>query len=84
MSIGDPEIKTQKKVIDFFKDPNILGYQYLGNLKDIQNKNIKEDLLRRYLHLKGYSDKLCSEAIHQLQQSAGNLAHGIYDANKRV
>lgn len=84
MSIGSPEIKTQEKVIEFFKDPNILGYQYLGNLKEVQNRNIKEDRLRQYLRLKSYSDKLINEAIQQLQQAAGNLSHGIYDANKQV
>lgn len=47
MSIGDAEIKTQERVIRFFKDPEILGYQYIGNLSDYQNKNIKEDRLRR-------------------------------------
>lgn len=84
MSIGSLEIKTQEKVIDFFKDPSILGYQYLGNLSDIQNKNIREGDMRRYLRLKGYSDRLSCEAIHQLQQAADNLSHGIYDANKKV
>ena len=54
MSIGDAEIKTQERVIRFFKDPEILGYQYIGNLSDHQNKNIKEDRLRQYLRLKGY------------------------------
>ena len=51
MSIGDAEIKTQERVIRFFKDPEILGYQYIGNLSDYQNKNIKEDRLRQYLRL---------------------------------
>ena len=32
MSIGDAEIKTQERVIRFFKDPEILGYQYIGCL----------------------------------------------------
>ena len=45
MSIGDAEIKTQERVIRFFKDPEILGYQYIGNLSDYQNKNIKEVFL---------------------------------------
>ena len=38
MSIGDAEIKTQERVIRFFKDPEILGYQYIGNLSDYQNR----------------------------------------------
>ena len=53
MSIGDAEIKTQERVIRFFKDPEILGYQYIGNLSDYQNKNIKEDRLRQYLRKPG-------------------------------
>lgn len=84
MSIGDAEIKTQERVIRFFKDPEILGYQYIGNLSDYQNKNIKEDRLRQYLRLKGYADKLIDAAIMQLQQEAGNLSRGVYDANKTV
>ena len=84
MSIGDAEIKTQERVIRFFKDPEILGYQYIGDLSDYQNKNIKEDRLRQYLRLKGYADKLIDAAIMQLQQEAGNLSRGVYDANKTV
>ena len=84
MSIGDAEIKTQERVIRFFKDPEILGYQYIGNLSDYQNKNIKEDRLRQYLRLKGYGEKLIDGAITQLQQEAGNLSRGLYDANKTV
>ena len=84
MSIGDAEIKTQERVIRFFKDPEILGYQYIGNLSDYQNKNIKEDRLRQYLRLKGYADKLIDAAVMQLQQEAGNLSRGVYDANKTV
>ena len=84
MSIGDAEIKTQERVIRFFKDPESLGYQYIGNLSDYQNKNIKEDRLRQYLRLKGYADKLIDAAVMQLQQEAGNLSRGVYDANKTV
>lgn len=84
MSIGDAEIKTQERVIRFFKDPEILGYQYIGNLSDQQNKNIKEDRLRQYLRLKGYADKLIDAAVMQLHQEAGNLSRGVYDANKTV
>ena len=84
MSIGDAEIKTQERVIRFFKEPEILGYQYIGNLSDYPNKNIKEDRLRQYLRLKGYADKLIDAAIMQLQQEAGNLSRGVYDANNCV
>lgn len=84
MSIGQPEVVTQEKVIKFFKNPDMLGYQYLGNLADEQNTNIKEDRLRQYLRLKGYSDKLISGAVTQLMRAAGNTSRGVYDANKAV
>ena len=42
MSIGDAEIKTQERVIRFFKDPEILGYQYIGNLSDYQNRTLRK------------------------------------------
>lgn len=84
MSIGQPEVVTQDKVIKFFRNPDMLGYQYIGNLANEQNTNIKEDRLRQYLHLKGYSDKLINGAVNQLQRAAGNTARGVYDANKAV
>ena len=46
MSIGDTERTTQNRVVDFFKNRDILDYKYLGNLKDKANKNIREDRLR--------------------------------------
>ena len=84
MSVGDAERKTQKRLVDFFKNPDILGYQYIGNLSEQQNKNIKDERLRQYLQLKGYSDKLIDKTITQLHQESTNLSRGIYDANKTV
>lgn len=51
MSIGDTERATQDRVVSFFKDRDILDYEYVGNLKDAANKNIREDRLRAYLRL---------------------------------
>ena len=82
MSIGDAEIKTQERVIRFFKDPEILGYQYIGNLSDYQNKNIKEDRLRQYLRLKGYADKLIDAAIMLMLSSRIKLTPNTLLFNK--
>ena len=38
MSIGDPERATQDRVVSFFKDRDILDYNYLDNLQDVENK----------------------------------------------
>lgn len=84
MSIGEPEKITQAKVIDFFKDPDILDYTYLGNLEDKANTNIKEDLLKIYLRSCGYEQVLIDGAVTQLVKAAGDMTRGIYDANKTV
>ena len=47
MSIGDTERTTQNRVIDFFKNRNILDYKYIGNLKTQQIKiSVKTDFVR--------------------------------------
>ncbi|MBW7571250.1 type I restriction endonuclease subunit R [Caproiciproducens faecalis] len=84
MSIGEPEKITQAKVTGFFKDREILDYTYLGNLEDKANANIKEDLLRAYLHSCGYDQVLIDGAVNQLVKAAGDMTRGIYDANKTV
>jgi type I restriction enzyme R subunit len=84
MSIGEAERITQNRVVAFFKDSNILDYTYLGNLKDSANKNIREDRLRSFLQLSGYSQTLIDGAVTQLLKAAGDLTQGLYDANKEV
>ena len=82
-TIGETERQTQNHVIRFFTDT--LHYTYLGNLHDTDNSNIMQDRLRAYLTgAAGYSDKLASGAIDALVKAAGNLQHGLYDANKEV
>ena len=84
MSIGDTERKTQNRVIDFFKNRDILDYKYLGNLKDTANKNIREDRLRAYLRLCGYSERLIDGAVAELVKAADDMTYGLYDANHKV
>ena len=84
MSIGESERATQNRVVNFFKNRDILDYEYLGNLKDAVNKNIREDRLRAYLRLSGYSKKLIDGAVTQLVKAADDMTHGLYDANREV
>lgn len=84
MSIGENERATQNRVVDFFKDRDILDYNYLGNLKDAVNKNIREDRLRAYLRLSGYSQKLIDGAVTELVKTADDMTHGLYEANQKV
>lgn len=74
---------TQTRVVKFFVDK--LHYTYLGNLHDSENSNIMQERLYAYLTVKGgYSDKLSRRAIDELVRTAGDLQHGLYDANKEV
>lgn len=84
MSIGEAELKTQKKVIKFFKDKNILDYTYIGNLKDKVNKNINEKRLAAFLRGQGYSDIVIRRAIDELLRAASNSQMDIYNVNKNV
>ncbi len=84
MSIGDTERTTQNRVVDFFRNRNILDYEYLGNLKGELNKNIREDLLRAYLRLCGYREKLIDGAVTELVRTANDMTHGLYIANQEV
>ena len=81
--IDQIEKATQNRVIKFFVDK--LHYTYLGDLHDSENSNIMQERLYAYLTNKGgYSDKLARRAIDELVRTAGNLQHGLYDANKEV
>lgn len=84
MNIGESEKATQERVVDFFKDGKILDYNYLGNLQYAENKNIREDRLRAYLHNCGYSQKLIDGAVAELVKAADDMTHGLYDANRKV
>ena len=81
--IDQTEKTTQSRVVKFFVDK--LHYTYLGDLHGSENSNIMQERLYAYLTKKGgYSDKLARRAMDELIRTAGNLAHGLYDANKEV
>ena len=84
MSIGDSERATQDRVVDFFRNRDILDYEYLGNLKGEINKNIREDRLRAYLRLCGYKEKLIDGAVTELIRTAEDMTHGLYIANQEI
>jgi len=84
MSIGEAEFKTQKKVIEFFRDRNILDYAYIGNLKDKVNKNIDVKRLAVFLKGQGYSDVVIRRATDELLRTAGKSQQDIYNVNKNV
>jgi type I restriction enzyme R subunit len=81
--IGSKEIITQKRIVGLFEKS--LKYTNLGDWTDRDNSNIEEAYLRKYL--KGTQQYLATEinsAISQLKRAAGNIAAGLYHANKEV
>lgn len=80
-NIGDRERTTQDRMISFFQ--NVLGYTYLGNWEERENRNVEEELLRTYL-LERYPATLANKAIHELQRVAGDQVRDLYDVNKDV
>lgn len=81
--IGSKEIITQRRIIGLFEKS--LKYTNLGDWTDRDNSNIEETYLRKYLKgTQQYSATEISSAISQLKRAAGNIAAGLYHANKEV
>ena len=81
--VGVLEKATQDRVVKLFDEQ--LGYEYLGNWIDKEgNSNIEEDLVKKYLLKKGYSDSLISRAITTLRAAANNYGESLYKNNKTV
>ena len=70
-TVGQPEIVTQKRVIDFFV--NKLRYNYIGNLKDHENHNIDEEKLVKWLIDHGYTEAIAVRAVEELVKASTNM-----------
>jgi type I restriction enzyme R subunit len=83
-TVGQREIRTQKHVIQIFK--NELGYDYLGRWQDREgNSNVEEGLLTDWLERQGYSDKIITKVLHELSNArALGGSKTLYDANREV
>ena len=81
-TVGQIEKKTQARVVELFRER--LGYDYLGDKTDLDNRNIEETLLRGWLSKQGVSDLLISRALHELTKAAGDTSKSLYDRNKDV
>ena len=67
-TVGEREIRTQERVIAFFRDA--LGYTYLGNWQDNseENSNILPEDLADWLRRQGYDNDIIAKALDQLQR----------------
>ena len=78
----DKEIKLQKRVLDWIV--NDLKYSYLGNLEDIDNNPVNEDLLKSNLEKRGYTEDQIKVAIGELLSKVNNQVDSLYQINKDV
>ena len=66
------ERTVQNRVIKLLCDKN--GYEYIGNLKESENTNIREDILRTFLmERQELTSAQASEAIRKLKEVSVNL-----------
>ncbi len=81
-TIGQIERITQNRIVKLFRQ---LGYTYLGNWENRDNRNIEADLLSHWLKQQGASDTLISKTLRELDQAAIlGETQNLYDANKSV
>ena len=83
-TVGEREIRTQQRVIAFFRDA--LGYAYLGNWQDrADNRNVEKGLLTDWLKRYGHGDKIIDKALHELGKAAAlGGSKTLYAANREV
>ncbi len=83
-TVGEREIRTQQRVIAFFRDA--LGYAYLGNWQDrADNRNVDKARLIGWLKRQGHSDKIIDKALYELDKAAAlGGSKTLYAANREV
>ena len=78
----DSERKLQNRVRHWLIDD--LGYNDLGNLESLHNKPVKDDLLRKNLIARGYSQDVIGKAISALLTKVGMLSDNLTQDNMEV
>jgi len=81
-TIGQIEKKTQARVVALFRDR--LGYGYLGDRIDLDNRNIEPELLTAWLQGRGISETLIKRALYELNKAATDTGKHLYDRNREV
>ena len=81
-TVGQIEKRTQARIVALFQQR--LGYDYLGEKNDRDNRNIESKLLTAWLANQGVSDSLITRALHELNKAATDTSKSIYDRNREV
>ena len=83
-TVGEREIRTQRRVVAFFQAA--LGYAYLGDWKDrAGNSNIEKTLLTDWLTRQGHGNRIIAKVLFELGKAAAlGGSKTLYDANREV
>ena len=83
-TVGETEIRTQKRVVTFFQ--KTLGYSALGNWHARQdNSNVEKDLLTDWLKSRQHDDEIITKVLYELNKaSALGSNRSLIDANREV
>ena len=80
--LGKSERVTQERVKALFQQQ--LGYTYLGDWTDRDNRPIDEGLLRAWLTKRGHSTVQINRALDLLGQQANHATRSLMDTNQAV
>lgn len=74
---------TQNRIIQLFQEQ--LGYSYYGNWeKREHNSNVEQEILKRNLLKRGYSETLANKTVKEVYDQANTNAEGLYQRNKEM
>ncbi|WP_291096711.1 MULTISPECIES: type I restriction endonuclease subunit R [unclassified Empedobacter] len=74
---------TQNRIIQLFQEQ--LGYTYYGNWeKREHNSNVEQEILKKNLLKRGYSEALANKAVKEVFDAANTNAGSLYDRNKAM
>ena len=83
-TVGEREIRTQERVVAFFRD--VLGYTYLGHWQDREdNSNIDKERLTDWLRSRGHDDGIIGKVLYELRRSSAlSSSRPLVEANRAV
>ncbi len=81
-TVGQIEKRTQARIVALFRER--LGYDYLGDRQDRDNRNIEPTLLTAWLTQQGVSEALITRALHELNRVVSDTSKSLYDRNREV
>lgn len=81
--INQIERITQNRIIQLFQEQ--LGYIFYGNWeKREHNSNVEQEILKKNLLQRGYSETLANKAVKEVFDAANTNAGSLYDRNKAM